>query len=155
MLMFFLASCGVKQELVRSEKSDSTRITEQYVEQKIIVPGDSVKVAFPLIIENNRPVPGKVEVKGDRSTLKVEVTPEGNIEASAVCDEYEAIIKVLQRTIERYVKEAAVYREKESALKKTVRDLKALLTYGSVALLLFGILKYAKPVFAILKRLIK
>ncbi|MEN6423279.1 MAG: hypothetical protein ABFD76_15170 [Smithella sp.] len=142
-------------ELVQSEKTDSIRITEQYVKQKIVVPGDSVKVAFPLVIENNRPVAGKVEVKGDRSKLKVEVTPEGTIEAEAICDEYEVIIKVLQRTIERHVKEAAIYREKESGFQKTIRDLKAILKYGSIALLLFGVLKYAKPFWTILKKLIK
>lgn len=155
MLMFLLASCKARQELVRVEQTDSLLITERYVEEPVIVPGDSVRLSFPLIIRGERAVPSKAKVKGNRSELKVEVTPEGNIEAEAVCDEWEAKVKVLQRTVERYEKDVSVYREKESALQRTVRSLKSILKYGSLALVVFAALKYAKPVWTILKKLIK
>jgi 5-enolpyruvylshikimate-3-phosphate synthase len=154
-LLFLLFSCKAKQELVQSEKVDSVRITEHYVEQVVHVPGDSVKASFPLIVENNRPVPASVKVKGDRSSLKIQVTEQGNIEASAICDEYEAKVQVLERTVERYEKEAAVYREKETTFQKTIRDLHAALKYGTIIIVVIVALKYAKPVWTFIKTILK
>lgn len=153
LIILSLFSCKAKRELVQSEKTDSIRITEQYREQTVKIPGDSLRLSFPLIIANNRPRPSKVEVQGDRSSLKVEVTEQGNIEASANCDEYEAKVMVLERTVERSQREISLYKERETALQRTIKDLKAFLKYGAIILVILAILKFAKPIYTLLKNL--
>ena len=153
LIILVLSSCKAKMDLVQSEKTDSIRITEQYREQTVRIPGDSLRLSFPLIIENNRPQPSKVEVQGDRSSLKVEVTEQGNIEASANCDEYEAKVMVLERTVEKYEKDLSVYKEHETALQRTIKDLKAFLKYGLIILVILVLLKFAKPIYTLFKNL--
>ena len=150
-----MAGCKSKHILVSYHTTDSVKITDTYAKQNIIVPGDSVRITLPVIIEENRPRPAVMKATGNRAKLKVELTNEGMIEASANCDEYEVQVDVLQRTIDRYRQDVSVFQDKESALQRTIRDLQVLLKMAALVLVVLGVWKYVKPAITIIKTILK
>lgn len=184
-LLFCLTSCKAKQVLVSSirteekliteqkasEKKDSIRISEHYRDQDITIPGDSLKVVLPIETnDNGKLIPASFEVHGERSGLKIDVS-EGSIMAIATCDEYQAKIKVLERTVESYKeettslsttiqtceKEISVLKEQKTALQKILdgikRKVKTGIIIATVIIVLTAAFKYAKPILSIIKKL--
>jgi hypothetical protein len=186
-LFVSLTSCKAKQVLVSSRRTDeklvtgqldtritdSTRISERYTDQVITIPGDSLKVSFPLVTnDSGKLIPASIEVKGERSSMKIDVSG-NNIQAVARCDEYQAKIQVLERTVETYKTETTnlkqtvesyeneitVLNEEKTGFQKTIIGIKKSIKRGFfIAALLLGLvaaLKYAKPILSIIKKLIK
>lgn len=154
-LLASLLGCKARRELVSSYTTDSLKVTDTWVKQTVVVPGDSVRLVLPLVFDAERPRPAVAETTGNRASLRVEVTGEGMIEASANCDEYEAQVDVLQRTIERWEREVSVFREKETGLQRTIRDLRLLLKLAALALVALAVWKYAKPALTVIETIFK
>lgn len=152
-----LCSCKTQQLLVSSTSSDSTLVIEKYIERPVIVPGDSVKISMPILIQDNKPLPQKLAVRSSRASLSLEVTHEGTVEAQANCDEYEAKVKVLERSVSNYRHDIEVYKEKESRLQATINDIyrgiKRAGIVTAILIVLIAALKYVKPVLSIIKKL--
>lgn len=154
-----LCSCKTRQLLVQSTSTDSTIVNEKYIERPVIVPGDSVKISVPILIQDNKPVPQKLAARSSRARVELEITPQGMIEVQANCDEYQAKVMVLERSVSSYRHDIEVYKEKESRLQKTINDIyrgikRAGILIGILATLIVA-LKYAKPILLIIKSLFK
>jgi predicted RNase H-like nuclease (RuvC/YqgF family) len=134
-------------------------VVEEYVEREVVVPGDSIKVSLPILIQDNKPVPQKVTARSSRASVQLEITPLGTATAQANCDEYLAKINVLERSVNTYRHDIEVYKEKESRLQKTINDIYRWIKRGVIAvailIALIATLKYLKPILLIIKNLVK
>jgi hypothetical protein len=186
-ILFCLSSCKTKQVLVSSQRTDeklvtgqldtritdSTRISERHTDQVITIPGDSLKVSFPLVTnDSGKLVPASIEVKGERSSMKIDVSG-STLQAVARCDEYQAQVQVLERTVESYKTETTnlkqtvesyeneitVLKEEKTAFQKTLTRIQKTFKTGVIIAALLTLLavalKYAKPILSIIQKLIK
>ncbi len=157
LVVILLCSCKTRQLLVKSTSTDSTIVTEKFIERPVFVPGDSVKISMPILFQNNQPVVQKFAARSSHARISLQVTPEGYVEAQANCDEYEAKVKVLERSVSNYRNEALVYKEKETRLQKAINDIYSTIRRVGILTAILAVLivalKYAKPVFSIIKKL--
>ena len=157
--LFLLSSCRAKQVLIHSTSTDSTVVMEEYVQREIVVPGDSIRVSLPILIQDNKPVPQKVTARSSRASVQLEITSEGTATAQANCDEYLAKINVLERSVNTYRHDIEVYKQAESKLTEKINDIyrgiKRVVFKIAIIIVLIALFKYLKPISLIIKNVFK
>lgn len=162
-------SCRPQRQLIQTQQRDSVVISDVVTEKVVRIAGDSVTATLPLIIAPGTTVkpselpiaykvkPAKVTIDGKRAKVDLQITENGEVEATAVCKELEEKVTVLERTVESYQSEVSEYQVKESLLNRTIasvkRTLRTVVFTAVILILLMAFIRSKGGILSIISKL--
>jgi hypothetical protein len=103
-LLLVAVGCGRKiTPSVTTEVTDSTYVREVPRFISVNVPGDTVEVLKYIECDSvtNKPKPFELTKKGDRSSVKILVKSNGELQATGICDSLMPIVTAMDKEIYR------------------------------------------------------
>lgn len=162
-------SCRPQRQLIQTQQRDSVVISDVVTEKVVRIAGDSVTATLPLILvpdASSNPSestttykvkPAKVTIDGKRAKVDLQISENGEVEATAVCKELEEKVTVLERTVESYQSEVSEYQVRESLLNRTViaaiRTLKTVVITAVVLIALLAFIRSKGGILSIISKL--
>lgn len=156
LFVVMLSACRSTRQVVQQTQKDSTSVSFREVEKIVRVPGDTVYMKVPVLVQPSissgsgaifKPIEQTVENK--RAKVKLSVNSSGQIEVTSICKELEEKVSFLEKTITIQRSEIKEYQIKESKFNTFVNNIKKYVKFAFFSIaaitILWLIIKIGSP----------